>query len=188
MSPLVQGILYVFLQTCVLAYVLVLILSSKSYLSRNEPRMVVSLWSSPGAELPDTSVSTSQPFCICSQTPDHDICTQYGFELPDFGELRNLTCALIPHSQAVKVDTQQVFVSTAVKVRFCLRACRNNHMYMFTRHTLYAGYFSSSFGPTCGSKFIDFGTFSWSPDLVLSWVPNPTCKTSCTLCGKNVLP
>lgn len=81
--------------------------------------MVVSVWSTPGTASLDTNVSTSQPFCTCSQTPGHAICTQYGFVLPAFGELRSLTCASIPHSQTVKVDTQQVFVSTAVKVRFC---------------------------------------------------------------------
>lgn len=36
--------------------------------------------------------------------------------IPSFGDFNRFGCAEIPHSQGVKTDTQQVFVSTAVKV------------------------------------------------------------------------
>lgn len=72
-----------------------------------------------------TSTSNLQPLCNCSLTPDDVSCTPYTFVIPSFGHFDRFGCAEIPHSQGVKADTQQVFVSTAVKVhlRSAYRSC-----------------------------------------------------------------
>eukprot|EP00892_Ulva_mutabilis_P002317 jgi/Ulvmu1/12086/UM084_0009.1 len=110
------GLLYVALQMGVLVYVLALILSSKSYLARSEPGIVISVWSSPVSFAAGTTQSESTPpFCSCHQNPSHSNCTRYNSVLPSFSAVDTFACSELPHSQSVKVDTEQVFVTTAVQ-------------------------------------------------------------------------
>lgn len=122
-ASLMQGILYVALQTCVLTYVLVLVLSSKSYLSRSTPSIVASVWSTPASQIVrDSFESHLQSKCACQNDASSAHCTIYEFMLPDFGSFDEFRCAELPHSLSVKAETQEVFVSTALKVRVYLIA------------------------------------------------------------------
>lgn len=108
----------------VLGYVLALVLSSKSYLARSEPDIVISLWSSSASEaVGDTPSELAPKFCSCQTDLYESICTLYTFPLPSFGTFDNFSCAELPHSHGVKLETQQVFVTTAVKVSLSLPAC-----------------------------------------------------------------
>lgn len=112
-----QGVLYVALQMAVLIYVLTLVMSSKSYLARSEPGIVISVWSSPASEeFGVTQAGPTQPFCSCHKNPSSSNCTQYNSALPPFAAVVNFACSELPHSQSVKVDTQEVFVTTAAQV------------------------------------------------------------------------